>query len=49
MLRDLFLQACPIPTSARGLFTPHIKLQLSLARWRPFEGLVRAIASSEFT
>merc|ERR1719284_614929 len=49
MLRDLLFQAYPIPASAPWLFTPHVKLQLPLACWRPVECLIRSIASGKFT
>merc|ERR1712014_422064 len=49
MFQDFFFQASPVPTSTLWLFTPHIKLKLSLARWRANEGLVWTITGSEFT
>jgi len=47
VLRDLGLEASPVPAARRGCDSPHVKLEDSLAHWRAGEGLVWALLLSQ--
>mmetsp|Transcript_68652 Transcript_68652/g.112690 ORF Transcript_68652/g.112690 Transcript_68652/m.112690 type:complete len:224 (+) Transcript_68652:389-1060(+) len=49
MLGNLVLQALPIPASTAGLFLPEVKLQLALACWATFIGLIGPLQLRQFT